>query len=258
MHEMDRSGVIAGTREQLAQVCRCQAVHVASAIEELDITGAADVTERNGVVTVVCRRMKREAKARKDSMLRVQKHRGNASVTHSVTDMKQTHARAPSESEDGSVLSQNGGSSAVGGVELPPRWPKSAEEAVQMKPVASKASDELVRTCWLQGASRGGRDFGGNVIASFWHYVEARVETDRGRAAEKAALNGGNGSGSLRTVHELRTIREAKQRMADDLKNRWTSEVATGRQWDDPQKRDMWKKLVNEIKEIDFQISGKL
>lgn len=85
MHMNDRCGVITGTREQLARLGRCSTVEVSIAIDELDRTKTADVTERNSVVTLVCRRMKRESDARKLSRLRVQKHRENADVTPGET-----------------------------------------------------------------------------------------------------------------------------------------------------------------------------
>lgn len=75
MHEADRSGQIVGNRDQLARLCRCTAVEISDAIGELANTGAADVTERNGIVTLQNRRMKREYKAREDGNKRVNKHR---------------------------------------------------------------------------------------------------------------------------------------------------------------------------------------
>lgn len=85
MHMNDRCGVITGTRDQLARLGRCSAVEVSTAIDELKHTETADVTERNGIVTLVCRRMKRESDARKQGRLRVQRHREHASVTAEET-----------------------------------------------------------------------------------------------------------------------------------------------------------------------------
>lgn len=85
MHMNDRCGVITGTREQLARLGRCSVVEVSTAIDELKHTQTADVTERNGIVTIICRRMKRDADARKSGRLRVQKHREHVSVTPKET-----------------------------------------------------------------------------------------------------------------------------------------------------------------------------
>ena len=65
MHEQDRSGQITGTTEQFARICRCTAVQFVQAADELKSTGTADVTERNGKMTVINRRMKREHQERK-------------------------------------------------------------------------------------------------------------------------------------------------------------------------------------------------
>lgn len=81
MHEQDRSGVITGTREQLARLGRCSTVELASALDDLRITRTADVSERAGTVTLVNRRMKREKNGRESTRLRVSKHRRNTLVT---------------------------------------------------------------------------------------------------------------------------------------------------------------------------------
>lgn len=75
MHEMDRSGQITGTTEQLARLCRCTAVNFVQALEELKATNTATVTERNGKVTVINRRMKREDRERKSRNERALRYR---------------------------------------------------------------------------------------------------------------------------------------------------------------------------------------
>ncbi len=88
MHESDRSGVITGTREEIARLGRCSAVELDQTIHELRKHHTADVTERNGIVTLINRKMKRESDARKHCRSRVERHRhsrgdppGNAHVT---------------------------------------------------------------------------------------------------------------------------------------------------------------------------------
>jgi hypothetical protein len=81
MHELERSGIITGTYEQLARLCRCTSEEMRAAISELNVTKAADVTECNGNVTVKNRRMQRESKEREDNNKRVRKYRGNDDVT---------------------------------------------------------------------------------------------------------------------------------------------------------------------------------
>jgi hypothetical protein len=99
MHESDRSGVITGTCEQLARLGRCSAVELDQALADLKATGAADVTVRNDLVTVANRRMKREAKARNGSKLRMQRMRSNEPVTHPVTPYISEVRNQKSESE---------------------------------------------------------------------------------------------------------------------------------------------------------------
>lgn len=81
MHATDRSGQITGRREDLARLGRCTVRQVDEALKDLTNTNAADVTERNGIVTVINRRMKREYLARKSTRFRVERHRRKSSVT---------------------------------------------------------------------------------------------------------------------------------------------------------------------------------
>lgn len=89
MHELGRSGQITGTALQLARVGRCTAAEAEDAIIELKETKAADVSERNGIFTLINRRMKREFDERSATQKRVEKYRKSKSVTKcnaNVTD----------------------------------------------------------------------------------------------------------------------------------------------------------------------------
>lgn len=86
MHELDRSGLITGTATQLSRVCRCTVVEAENAIDELQSTKTADVSNRKNsadevVYTVINRRMKREYDERKTTADRVRNHRRNKDVT---------------------------------------------------------------------------------------------------------------------------------------------------------------------------------
>lgn len=81
MHELGRSGQITGTAQQLARVGRCTAAEAEDAIAELKETKAAIVAERDGVYTLINRRMKRECDDRAKSGQRVKNHRKNKNVT---------------------------------------------------------------------------------------------------------------------------------------------------------------------------------
>lgn len=75
MHGIDRCGQMSGTVEALARVCRCRVDEMRAAIDDLRLTGAADVTECNGIVTLVNRRMRREFECRQAVKNRVDRHR---------------------------------------------------------------------------------------------------------------------------------------------------------------------------------------
>ncbi len=85
MHSLDRSGSVTGTREILAQLGRCTVPECDAALQTLIRTNAADVQERNGLVTVTNRRMKREALARKYGASRVKRHRCRGPCNADVT-----------------------------------------------------------------------------------------------------------------------------------------------------------------------------
>jgi hypothetical protein len=81
MASSDRSGSLSGTHDQLARICRCTETDMRSAVEELRTTNAATVRERNGVVTLINRRMQGEHLLRLATRKRVQKHRKAGDVT---------------------------------------------------------------------------------------------------------------------------------------------------------------------------------
>lgn len=88
MHDAGRVGSLSGTRDQLATIGRCVPADFALVLTELQTTGTADVTERNGVVTVTNRRMRRESQSREANRLRQQRFRSqdsdNGDVTHKL------------------------------------------------------------------------------------------------------------------------------------------------------------------------------
>ncbi|MET0753611.1 MAG: hypothetical protein ABWZ66_09565 [Pyrinomonadaceae bacterium] len=82
MHESGRSGVITGTVEQLCRVCRATAAEMSLALDELSQSRTAVVSERNGIYTIINRRMKEEDAERKATQQRVQKFRKSKNVTN--------------------------------------------------------------------------------------------------------------------------------------------------------------------------------
>lgn len=75
MHQLGRSGKLSGTRDQLARLGRCSTAELSQALTELQTSRAAEVTERNGVVTVTNRRMARDAAIREGAAQRSKRYR---------------------------------------------------------------------------------------------------------------------------------------------------------------------------------------
>lgn len=128
MHLLDRCGVIAGTREELAILGRCSTVHVEAALADLTKTKTADVTERNGIVTVVNRRMRREYNARNGSKIRMQRMRSDAACYASV---------APHKSKSESKSERAEPSAHAGDAEIPTWDEVKTEAAMRGFPEAS-------------------------------------------------------------------------------------------------------------------------
>lgn len=106
MHESGRVGRLSGTIDQLCRLARCVPAELALALTDLQTTGTADVTERNGVVTVTNRRMEREAKERAGNALRQSKHRSGSSSNKHITPLSHLYD-SESESEFLDSLSEN-------------------------------------------------------------------------------------------------------------------------------------------------------
>ena len=156
MHERNRSGLITGTREQIARICRCTAVEFDAAITELQTTSAADVTERNGVVTVTCRRMKREADERKAAAERKRRERSRNKADPAPDNVTQKSRSYSSSSVSTSDCSNEQSSDGV--TKVPP-------DEVDWLTVESDFID-----CWnkLDGVARlSVKALPGNVISLF-------------------------------------------------------------------------------------------
>lgn len=76
MHNLDRSGVITGTADQLSRICRCSAVEFVQCVNELQAERVGEITVRDGIYTIVNRRMRREAKEREQAGIRMERYNG--------------------------------------------------------------------------------------------------------------------------------------------------------------------------------------
>lgn len=75
MHDLDQCGELTGTIEQLARCCRCSPDQMDFAAKELLSTQTAIVTNRNGKIKIINRRMKNEYNNRKDNKIRQMRYR---------------------------------------------------------------------------------------------------------------------------------------------------------------------------------------
>lgn len=73
--QKDRSGVVTGTRDEIARAGRCSALQADLTIKELAKYNVVDVQERNGIVTLINRRLNKCQKRRENGRLRVENHR---------------------------------------------------------------------------------------------------------------------------------------------------------------------------------------
>lgn len=106
MHDDGRSGKLCGTRDQLARLARCSTAELDHALADLQTTGAADVTERNGFVTVINRRMFRNSQERAKTRLRVAEHRASKPVCNG--DVTPKKRGPPIDSDSDSEISSSG------------------------------------------------------------------------------------------------------------------------------------------------------
>lgn len=105
MHQAGRSGVLAGTAEQISRVCRCTASDVVTALSELRLNGVAEVEEHDGVYTIVSRRMRRESRERAQTAERqarfqaVRKQCVNGAITGGITAFKRRDNAVDTETD---------------------------------------------------------------------------------------------------------------------------------------------------------------
>ncbi|MDR1190303.1 MAG: hypothetical protein LBK60_01390 [Verrucomicrobiales bacterium] len=92
MHELDQCGVISGSRYELARLGRCTVAELGAALQDLQRTGAGDVsvsrsngsdqnaekTQGDEIITVVSRRMRRKFNERKSHRERQKRWRDKA------------------------------------------------------------------------------------------------------------------------------------------------------------------------------------
>jgi hypothetical protein len=63
-------------------------------------------------------------------------------------------------------------------------------------------------------------------------------------------------SSPTRSIMDLKDIMEAKERKAGYLRNEFSAEVATGRHWSNEEKRQEYRKLRAEIRDLNNSIAS--
>ena len=87
MHSLGHMGVITGTADQLARVCRCSVAEFVQSANELRDYHVGEVSERDGKYTIVNRRMKREYEASNKAKARQEKREINAEKTRNKREI---------------------------------------------------------------------------------------------------------------------------------------------------------------------------
>lgn len=135
MHEQDRSGVITGTLETLARVCRCSTVEFAAALADFRLHNVADVTERHENVTLINRRMNREYNARNSNRLRKARQRNKepSRKSHKPLSVSPSSSSAVTVSPSGVQTVSGGGDAAKSVRAVPPgRKPENLQQCLAM------------------------------------------------------------------------------------------------------------------------------
>lgn len=250
MHENNRVGELRGTHEQLARIARCLPVDLAHALTELQTTEAADVTERNSVVTVTNRRMKRESKGRIDNTLRQQRKRENDRCHASVTAHK-SEVRVQSQNTEGEGARARDGSECFA---ERPSWGEwwaylqtqscllPAEWFARDKFEAAESDNWNGKSNWKAYARR----------CKGWWEADGRPMTPK----TKNATNGSHTGNQAPSVFNLTKIIEAKKARCDTLKNKHATETGLDTTWNNSKAREEFVKIRGEIKSLNAQLAG--
>jgi hypothetical protein len=203
----DSDGVIDKTPEAIAARTRLPFDMVTDAIKELESPDPRSRThEEEGrrivkidpgrdwgwrIVNYLLYRNMKEEFDRKSYMLRYmrKKRLKNQGCVEAVklSLTKANTVKRPLNFPPSSSLStsKEGGAGEGGEVELPTRFPKTAEEAIQAS-AAIAAPERFIRKTWDAAMSRCGRDARGQPILSWAHYLSAckAYEQDRNNRAK--------------------------------------------------------------------------
>lgn len=188
-------------------------------------------------------------------------------ATSIATSNRQAMQNAPPSNASTSRVSlsqdQDGESRGEGvfAVEPPPGFPRTIEEA--QKPIqlifyqrdgqpAKLATPQFLADLWNECVGRGFRDRQGQSVGRWLNFATSSWS----KKCQYDERNPTAVNGRPHTITELSKVKEAKMGMAKDIRNKFCSEVSTGVSWSNPDKRTEYKKLQQEIKELDVKIAG--
>lgn len=201
MWQLDRAEKITGTVAELARAGRCDAVQMQTAIDELTAFHVADVTERNGIVTLVCRRFKKANAERVRAANGMRVTRKLRKCDGNVTEMLQpniTEDRRQKSEKDTtasmpltSVTDDVGAADAGGG--HAPRFPQSVDDVIAL-------ADRAGATCspeqaelylakrqsagWLDRNARPIRNIGADLKAWLLTFDQIRKDEEKRRGVD--------------------------------------------------------------------------
>jgi len=98
MHDNDGSGLVEGTVQQLARMCRCSPDEMGSAIDELSVTKTCRVTESDTIITLINKRMNDEHMSRQSSAERSKRYRENRKSDVKVTPLSSSSSSSSTSS----------------------------------------------------------------------------------------------------------------------------------------------------------------
>lgn len=148
------------------------------------------------------------------------------------------HAEAEAEAE--AVHTERGAS----------KWP-TEEEVIERGKFIGLTEDSC-RAFWNHYEASGWVDGNGHAIAKWQPKLAGWKIKNQSRAAAPAIGAGGGGGKSL---FHLKTVMEAKEKLAANLFRKYASECAGGTEWSDKNKRVEYAAMKKEIRELNEQIA---
>lgn len=184
------------------------------------------------------------AKARWDKVLRTMP---KACHEHAPSNAKTDLSNAPTNSTHGTELTERGINK--GGEDFavapPPGFPENEDQAVFVGERSGVPRDRTLHF-WNDLASKGWRDGSGVPICDFGRYCKTRFDNEQNKRGREAAKAASRPPSSI----DIGNAIKAKEAIADAIRKKHTSEVATGTIWDDQAKRQEYFKLKKEAKEL--------